>query len=170
MNQPDSRPPHVRVPKSIATPLVKAGNALLNWWKAAVLDALLVGVLWLIGLSLLHVPLAPLWALIGALTQFIPNFGGMLGLIGPALSLLFTGRNWEQFGLLLSVYAVIVLIDQLALQPWLMKRSARVPIWASIFGPIVLGILIPFWGVLLAPPLLAIIFAFRNPKSSGDRT
>ena len=92
-------------------------------------------------------------------------FGGMLALIGPALSLLFTGRSWEQFGLLLSLYAIIVLIDQLALQPWLMKRSARVPIWASIFGPIVLGILIPFWGVLLAPPLLAIIFTFRKPKS-----
>jgi hypothetical protein len=40
-----------------------------------------------------------------------------------------------------------------------------VPIWASIFGPIVLGIIIPFWGVLLAPPLLAIIFAFRKPRA-----
>ena len=170
MDQPDSRLPHARSAKSIARPLAKAGGALLNWWKAAVLDALLVGALWLVGLLLLHVPWAPLWALIGALAQFIPNFGGMLALIGPALSLLFTGRNWEQFGLLLSVYAVIVLIDQLGLQPWLMKKNTKVPIWASIFSPIVLGILIPFWGVLLAPPLLAIIFAFRKPKSSKDRT
>ncbi|HZC43151.1 MAG TPA: hypothetical protein VE195_03190, partial [Acidobacteriaceae bacterium] len=69
----------------------------------------------------------------------------------------------ENFGLLLGLYAVIVVIDQLGLQPWLMKKSTRVPIWASIFGPILLGIVIPFWGVLLAPPLLAIIFAFRRP-------
>ena len=144
--------------------LFKAGSALLNWWKVTVLDALLVGALWLFGLSLLHVPWAPFWALIGALTQFIPNYGGMLALIGPALSLLFAGRSWRQFGLLLCLYAVIVLIDQLGLQPWLMKKNTRVPIWASIFGPIILGILIPFWGVLLAPPLLAIIFAFRKPK------
>jgi predicted PurR-regulated permease PerM len=47
-----------------------------------------------------------------------------------------------------------------------MKRSARVPIWASILAPIVLGIIIPFWGVLLAPPLLAIIYAFRKPKEN----
>jgi len=45
-----------------------------------------------------------------------------------------------------------------------MKRTTRVPIWATIFGPIVLGLAIPFWGVLLAPPLLAVIFAFRKPK------
>lgn len=142
----------------------KAGNALVNWWRAMSLDAFLVGLLWLVGLWLLHVPLAPFWALIGALAQFIPNIGGVLALIGPTISLLFAGPNWQQFGLLLGLYAVIIFIDQLFLQPWLMKRTAKVPIWASIFGPIVLGIIIPFWGVLLAPPLLVIVFAFRKPK------
>lgn len=142
----------------------KAGIALVSWWRAMTLDALLVGILWFIGLWLLHVPFAPLWALLAALAQFIPNIGGMLALIGPALSLLFAGRNWEQFGMLLCLYAVIVFIDQLAIQPLLMKKITKVPIWASIFGPIVLGIIIPFWGVLLAPPLLAVIYAFRKPK------
>lgn len=145
-------------------PLRKAGGALVNWWRAITLDALLVGFLWFIGLSLLHVPWAPLWAILGGLAQLIPHIGGMLALIGPTLSLLFAGRGWEQFGLLLCLYAAIVFIDQLLLQPWLMKRTAKVPIWASIFGPIVLGIIIPFWGVLLAPPLLAVVFAFRKPK------
>jgi len=46
------------------------------------------------------------------------------------------------------------------LQPYIMKRTAKVPMWASILAPIVLGIAIPFWGVLLAPPLLAIIYAY----------
>ncbi len=128
------------------------------------LDALVVGILWFIGLEVLRVPLAPLWAVLGALAQFIPSVGGMLALIGPALSLLFAGRHWEQFGLLLCLYAVIVLIDQLAVQPLLLRKITRVPIWASIFGPILLGIVIPFWGVLLAPPLLAVVFAFRKPK------
>jgi predicted PurR-regulated permease PerM len=152
--------PTTRATRSLA----KAGSALLHWLRATLIDALLVGVLWLVGLWLLHVPLAPLWALIAALAQFIPNFGGMLALIGPSLTLLFTARGWQQFGLLLCLYAVIVFIDQLGLQPWLMKKHVRVPIWASIFGPIMLGILIPFWGVLLAPPLLAVAFAFRRPK------
>lgn len=128
------------------------------------LDALLVGIMWLVGLEILHVPLAPLWAGLAVLTQFVPTVGGMLALIAPALSLLFAKRGWEPFGLLLGLYAIIVVIDQLAIQPLLLKKITRVPIWAAIFGPILLGILIPFWGVLLAPPLMAVVFAFRRPK------
>ena len=59
-------------------PLRIAGGALLGWWRAASLDALIVGFLWLIGLELIRVPLAPLWAFLGALLQFIPTFGGMI--------------------------------------------------------------------------------------------
>lgn len=151
-------------PAKLGPPVAKAGRALVNWLRATFIDAILVGILWLAGLWLLHVPLAPLWAVIAALVQFIPQFGGMLALIGPSLTLLFTG-GWENFGLLLGLYAIIVVIDQLGLQPWLMKKNTRVPIWASIFGPILLGIVIPFWGVLLAPPLLAVIFAFRKPRA-----
>lgn len=153
------------IPPDRPNPAAKAGRALLDWWRAMTLDALLVALLWWIGLSLLHVPLAPLWALCAGLAQLIPHIGGMLALIGPTLSLLFGDCTWKQFGLLLCLYAAVVVIDQLLLQPWLMKRTAEVPIWASIFGPIVLGILIPFWGVLLAPPLLAVAFAFRKPKA-----
>lgn len=142
--------------------------ALLNWLRAASLDALLVGILWLVGLELLHVPLAPLWAIAGGLAQFIPSIGGMLALIGPALSLLFAGPSWEEYGLLLGLYAAIVVIDQVAIQPLLLRKITRVPIWASILCPILLGILIPFWGVLLAPPLLAVVFAFRRPKLPRD--
>ena len=36
--------------------LKTAGGALVNWWRAATLDALIVGVLWLIGLELIRVP------------------------------------------------------------------------------------------------------------------
>jgi len=53
-------------------------------------------------------------------------------------------------------------LDGLLLQPYIMRRTAKVPIWASILAPIVLGFVIPFWGVLLAPPLLAVLFAYRS--------
>ena len=69
---------------------------------------------------------------------------------------------------MLILYAVIAVVDGFLLQPYLMKRTARVPIWASILTPIVLGIVIPFWGVLLAPPLLAVVFAYRGAFRRGD--
>jgi predicted PurR-regulated permease PerM len=141
-----------------------AGTALVNWWRAASIEALCVAVLWLIGLEILRVPLAPAWALVAGLMAFVPNVGGVIALIGPVLCILFQGKDLERLAFLLGIYAIIVVIDQLLLQPWLMKKTTRVPIWASILVPIVLGIVIPFWGVLLAPPLLAIVYAFRKPK------
>lgn len=166
------RPGAVRAPADHAggNPLKRAGRALLGWLWATAIDAVLVGILWFIGLTLLHVPFAPLWAGLGAVLQFIPNIGSMLTLIGPTLSLWFSGGHWAQFGLLLGLYAAIVLIDQLVIMPLLLRRMVRVPIWASIFGPIVLGIIIPFWGVLIAPPLLAVVFAFwRLEAFSGKQ-
>ncbi len=52
-------------------------------------------------------------------------------------------------------------MDGFLLQPYIMKRTAKVPVWASILAPIVLGMVIPFWGVLLAPPLLAVLYAYK---------
>jgi hypothetical protein len=46
-----------------------------------------------------------------------------------------------------------------------MKRTARVPIWASLLTPIVLGIIIPFWGVLISAPLLAVIYAYKERQA-----
>lgn len=141
-----------------------AGSGLLGWGRAAAIQGLCVGVLWLIGLLLLHVPLALLWALIAALMTLIPNFGGMIALLGPAFSILVSQPSMYRLCILLGMYAVIVVIDQLLVQPLIMKRVTRVPVWASILAPIVLGIVIPFWGILLAPPLLAIVYAFRRPR------
>jgi predicted PurR-regulated permease PerM len=58
-----------------------------------------------------------------------------------------------------------MVVDGLFLQPYLMKRTAKVPFWAALFAPIILGIIIPFWGVLLAPPLLAVVFAFWHKRT-----
>ena len=122
--------------------------------------------LWLIGLLLLKVPLAPLWALIAGLMTLYPNIGGVIALLGPAFSILVSKPDMYRLCFLLGMYAVIVVIDQLMLQPLIMKRVTRVPVWASILVPIVLGIVIPFWGILLAPPLLAVVYGFPPPAAT----
>ena len=141
-----------------------AGSALLAWIRATSLDALIVGFLWIIGLELIQVPWAPLWALLGALLQFIPTYGGMIALIGPVLAVAFSGHDEWRLGLVLGIYGLIVILEGLVIGPYILHRTTRVPWWAALLGPILLGFLIPFWGVLLAPPLLAIIFAFRKPE------
>jgi predicted PurR-regulated permease PerM len=136
------------------------GGALKNWFIAQCQDSLAVGILWLVGLEFLRVPWAPLWAGLAVLLQFVPHLGPVLGMVGPALAATIRWEDWEHPFYVLMLYAGIVVIDGFLLQPYLMKRTAKVPMWASILTPIALGILIPFWGVLLAPPLLAVIYAY----------
>ncbi len=129
--------------------LSTTGTALKHWFVAQSYDALCMAALWLIGLLIIGVPWAPVWAFLGGALQFIPNFGVMIG-------------GFDRFLYVLILYAVLVVIDGLFLQPYLMRRAARVPIWASILTPLVLGVLLPsFWGVLIAAPLLAIVFTYR---------
>jgi len=143
-------------------------GALKSWFIAQVQDSLAVGLLWLAGLTLLKVPWAPLWAVVAAVTQFVPHLGSVLGLIGPALAAEWRWGDWQHPLYVLVLYAVIALVDGFLLQPYIMKRTAKVPIWASILAPIVLGIVIPFWGVLLAPPLLAVVYAYRARRNASQ--
>jgi predicted PurR-regulated permease PerM len=136
------------------------GGALRRWFVAQCYDSLVVGALWWFGLDYLHVPWAPFWAILAAGLQFIPHSGPVLALMGPALVALFAG-GFEQFLYVLILYGVIIVIDGLVLQPVIMRRTARVPIWASLIVPILLTLMFGFWGLLLAAPLLAVIFAYR---------
>jgi len=145
-----------------------AGGALKNWFIAQSQDALAVGLIWLVGLWVIGVPWAPLWAVLGALFQFVPQVGAVLGLIGPTLTAAFKWGDWEHPLYVLGLYAVIAVVDGFLLQPYLMKRTAKVPMWASILAPLVLGIVIPFWGVLLAPPLLAVVYAYKARQERNE--
>lgn len=146
------------------------GGALKNWAVAQFLDSLAVGVLWLVGLYILDVPLAPLWALIAAVFQIVPHLGPILGLLGPVLAATIRWLDWKHPLGVLALYAIIVLLDGLLLQPYIMRRTAKVPILASIFTPIVLGVLWPFWGVLVAAPLLAVFYAYRARQETDSIT
>jgi predicted PurR-regulated permease PerM len=119
----------------LADHLRLTGGALKNWASAQLQDSLAVGILWLVGLYFLKIPLAPLWAVLAALLQFIPHLGPVLGMIGPVLAAAIGWADWEHPLYVLTLYAGIVVLDGLVLQPIIMKRTAKVPIWASILAP-----------------------------------
>ena len=136
------------------------GGALKRWFLAQLQDSLAVACLWLIGLLIIGVPWAPIWAALAAVLQFIPHLGPVMTLIGPAVAAVIKGGGMGLIYVFI-LYAVVAVIDGLVLQPYLMRRTAKVPIWASIVTPIVLGMIFSFWGVLLAAPLLAVVYAYR---------
>ena len=136
-------------------------SALKRWAIGQLQDSLAVGLLWLAGLWVIRAPWAPLWALMAAALQIIPHFGPILSLLGPVLAAVLRWRDWQHPLYVLILYALIVIVDGFLLQPYIMRRVARVPVWASILVPLVFGFVFPFWGFLLAPPLLAVVYAFR---------
>lgn len=142
-------------------------SALKRWAVAQLQDSLAVGILWFIGLWIIRVPWAPLWAVLAAVLQIIPHFGPILGLLGPVLAAIIRWRDWQHPLYVVILYAAIVVVDGFLLQPYIMRRVARVPIWASILVPLILGFAIPFWGFLLAPPLLAVVYAYQARRTEG---
>jgi predicted PurR-regulated permease PerM len=145
------------------------GSALKNWLIAQCEDSVVVGTMWYLGLHILGVPLAPLWAGIAAALQFVPHLGPALGMVAPTITAAIHWDDWRHPLYVLILYAAIVLVDTLALQPSIMKRTAKVPIWASILAPIVLAFVIPIWGVFLAPPLLAVVYAYKRHQEEESR-
>lgn len=136
------------------------GRALWRWVVTRVYDSLIVGVLWFLGLHYLHVPWAAFWSILAGVLHFVPHFGIVIGLIGPAITGGISG-GWMALLYVLILYTGIVVVDGVLIQPWLMKGVARVPFWISLVAPLALGFLLSFWWVLLAPPLLAVYYAYR---------
>jgi len=162
------------ITQNVGTHLKIAGGAVWGWLVAQFLDSLTVGALWFVGLLLVKMswPVALLWAVVGALCQFIPHLGPVLGLVGPGLTAAAkVTSGWEHYEQLLYVlilYAAITILDGLVLQPYFMRRQTKVPMWASILTPIVLGFVVPLWGVLLAPPVLAIVYAYKARRAKNS--
>ncbi|MGA8621445.1 MAG: AI-2E family transporter [Candidatus Sulfotelmatobacter sp.] len=142
------------------------GVALKSWAVAQMQDSIAVAILWLVGLWILKVPLSPLWAVLAAALQIVPHLGPVLSLVGPVLSALLRWHDWQHPLYVLILYAIIVVVDGLLLQPYIMRRVAKVPMWASILVPVILGFAIPFWGFILAPPLLAVIYAYKARRTA----
>ncbi len=142
------------------------GFALKKWVVAQVQDSIAVALIWLVGLFILQVPWAPLWAGLAAALQIVPHLGPVLSLVGPVLAALLHWQDWKHPFYVLVLYAVIVFVDGFVLQPYIMRRVAKVPMWASIAVPVLLGFAIPFWGFVLAPPLLAVIYAHKAREAA----
>jgi predicted PurR-regulated permease PerM len=136
-------------------------TALWRWFVTRAYDALFVALLWFAGLWILGVPWSLFWAMLAGLLHFIPHFGLVLALIGPAIAGGISGGWMRAFEVLL-LYVIVAVVDGLFVQPALMKGIARVPFWASLIVPILLGVIFNFWAFLFAPPLLAVFYACRT--------
>jgi predicted PurR-regulated permease PerM len=106
-----------------------------------------------LGLFLIGVPYAVIWASLAAALRFIPYLGAFVAALLPLALSLAVFPGWLQPALVVGLFLVLELVTSMVMEPWLYGQSAgvsqvalliAVTFWTWLWGPV---------GLLLATPL-----------------
>ncbi len=129
-------------------------NKIGYWMQGQVLLAVLVGVLAYLGLTVLGIKNALLFALLAALFEIIPLFGPILSALLPTISAFADGGLTSAVKVIL-LFVIIQQFENHLIYPLVVKKIVGVPpifvVIALIAGAKIAG----FLGVLLAVPIAA---------------
>ena len=119
------------------------------------IDSLIIGILCLIAMSILKLPYALLLSLIVCITNMIPYFGPIIGVIPGVMIYLFIDIRYA------FIFALMILIlqqfDGLYLGPKILGDQTGIkPLWV-IFGITVGGAYFGVMGMFLGVPVVAVI-------------
>lgn len=141
----------------ITSTLTIAKDVMSRYIRGTLLDALLVGALFFVSLSVMGIPSAMLVAFLQMVTNLIPVFGAWIGAILSGILIAIVEPN----ALLTFIILVMVIqqIDANLLQPKIVGQSVGLP-GVYVFIAVTIGSqLFGFWGLLLSVPVSAIAFA-----------
>lgn len=111
-----------------------------------------------IGLVILGIPAAGLWALLAFITNYVPNVGFIIGLIPPALLGLVTGGPTAMIEVI-ALYCVLNLTIQSVIQPKFVGDAVGLTTTMSFLSLIVWAYLLGPLGAILAVPASLLIKA-----------
>lgn len=106
-----------------------------------------------IGLWLIGIPGALLWALVSAVLRFIPYVGALVGAVFPLLLAFAVDPGWSMVGWALALIVTLELISNNFVEPWLYGASTGLStmslilaatFWTALWGPV---------GLVLSTPL-----------------
>ncbi len=127
-----------------------------SFFKGVLLDAVIVGVLMFIGLSIFHVSEYNLLiAAICAITNIIPVFGPLIGAIPSGLIVLIT--NPERFLVFIILVLVIQQLDGNILVPLIQGNNTGISSLAVLISITVMGGLFGVAGMIIGVPVFAVI-------------
>lgn len=127
----------------------------LGWVRAVGLDMLVSGVLLYIGLSLIGVEFALVFAVLSALLVVVPYFGAIAGGLPPVLFAL--ADSFELAGLTLLVYVVVQQVEGNLIVPLIMSRAVSLHPAVIIVGVVVVGRVLGITGLFVAVPLISAV-------------
>ena len=146
---PPSRRRHAR------TVMERLRTAWIGWMQGVVFDMFISGTLLFIGLTIIGLDFAILFAVLTALLVVIPYFGAFIGGIPPVLFAL-----TDSPGKALAVLAVYVLVQQIEgniIIPLVMSRTTRLHPALIAIGVVVVGQLFGIVGLFVAVPIISTV-------------
>ncbi len=147
-------------PRRIEDPVRESFRVLGLYIRAQFLIAGILAILYGIGFAIAHVPLWPVIAIIGGLSNLIPRVGSLIPLALVVIADLIGDRNWTHFAIAFIAWVIIQGLEGFFITPRLLSKPLGLkplPVFLALlagglfFGPI---------GVLVAVPVLAIALVF----------
>jgi predicted PurR-regulated permease PerM len=127
----------------------------IGWMEGVALDMLITGVLLYVGLSLIGIEFAIVFAILSAVLVLIPYYGAILGAIPPTLFAL-TDSPGKAL-LALGVYILVQQVESNLTVPLVMAQRVRLHPALVAIGVLVVGQLFGFVGLFVAVPILSAI-------------
>ncbi len=133
--------------------VVEAGGRISRYLRMQLLINATMGIAVGVGLFFIGVPYAPLWGFAAAIFRFVPYVGPWIAALLPISVSLITAPGWEQVALVLVLFAVLELLSNNVMEPWLYGQSVGLSSVAIIVSAIFWTWLWGSVGLVLATPL-----------------
>jgi len=134
------------------------------YFRGQVSIALLVGVLFSIGFTIIGLPLAIVLGMFIGILNIAPYLGA-IGII-PAVLLAAIGSlevgqaPWMSIGLVLVVFAIVQVIQEVVLVPKIQGKSLGLSPWLILLSLSIWGKLLGFLGLLIALPMTCLCLSY----------
>jgi len=139
----------------------KTLNLILSAYiRGQALVALVLCVLYALGLHLIGFPFPVLVGLLTGLGDFVPYVGTLVGLGAALIISLSQKAGLEPVLLVMAVFASIKVLENWVLYPRIVGPRVGLPFYAVILAIMIWGQLLGFWGLLSAIPFTAGLKAF----------
>jgi predicted PurR-regulated permease PerM len=127
----------------------------IGWMQGVAVDMLLTGVLLYVGLRIVGLDFAILFAVLSAVLTLIPYFGAITGAIPPTLFAL-TDSPGKAL-LVLGVYVLVQQVESNLTIPIIMAQTVRLHPAVIAIGVVVVGQLFGILGLFVAVPILSLV-------------
>jgi predicted PurR-regulated permease PerM len=125
----------------------------IGWMQGVVFDMFISGTLLYIGLTIIGLDFAILFAVLTALLVVVPYFGAIIGAVPPVL-FAFTDSPGKALAVLI-VYVLVQQVESNVIIPLVMSRTVRLHPAVIAIGVVVVGRLFGLVGLFVAVPVIS---------------